>query len=72
MQLLAAHQILIASGIFLSALMALRGSILFAKTGSPLEILVSFGALLTMSALIVYFRKVRTRYLEQKRAQPKR
>lgn len=71
MQLLVAHQILIASGIALSGLMALRASLMFARTGAPVEVVVMFAALLTATALSFYFRKVRARYLDQKRRQSK-
>jgi hypothetical protein len=72
MQLLAAHQVLIASAIALSALFGLRALALFSRGGGAANLAIAAGSAVVLAALVVYFRKVRARYLEAKAAAPRR
>lgn len=66
MQLLVAHQILIASGIVLCGLLLLHASLMFARTSAPIELLMIFASLAAAATLSLYLRKVRAKYLAQK------
>ena len=68
MQLLAAHQVLIGSAIALAALFALRAVLLFTRGGGSANLALAAVSLVMMGALWVYFRKVRARWVESRRA----
>ena len=68
MQLLAAHQILIASAIALAALFGLRAVVLFARGGGGSNLALAAVSLAVMGALVVYFRRVRAQWVEARRA----
>ena len=65
MQLLAAHQILIGSAIALAVLFALRSLVLFSRGGGSAQLALAAVSLAVMGALVVYFRKLRARWVEQ-------
>ena len=68
MQLLAAHQILIAAALTLAALFGLRALVLFSRTGGGENLALAAVSVLVTGALVVYFRKVRARWVEARRA----
>ena len=68
MQLLAAHQILIASAIALSAIFGLRSAVLFSRSGASSDLVIVAVSLIAVGALSMYFRRVRAKWLEQRRA----
>jgi hydrogenase-4 membrane subunit HyfE len=67
MQLLAVHQILIASAIVLAVLFGLRSLVLFVHEGGSPELLLAACSLALAGALGLYLRKVRARWLALKR-----
>jgi hypothetical protein len=68
MQLLAAHQILIAAALALASLFGLRGLVLFARHGQAVDLVMAVFSALVAAALGVYFRKVRARWREARQA----
>ena len=66
MQLLAAHQILIGSAIALAALFALRSLVLFSRVGGGENLALAAASIALCGALVVYFRKLRARWIEQR------
>ena len=67
MQLLAAHQILIGSAIALAALFGLRALAIFSRQGGSANLALAAASLVVVGALLVYFRKVRARWVEARR-----
>jgi hypothetical protein len=72
MQLLAAHQILIASAIALAALFGLRSLILFSRGGGGAELALAAASIVVTAALAAYFRKLRARWIELQHEQHSR
>jgi len=72
MQLLAAHQILIGAAIALAALFGVRAVVIFSRTGGAGNLLLAAVALALAGALVVYFRTVRARWVELRRARDAR
>jgi hypothetical protein len=68
MQLLAAHQILIASAIALALIFALRSLVLFSHDGRGGDLALAAASIVVAGALAAYFRKVRARWVEQRAA----
>jgi hypothetical protein len=68
MQLLAAHQILIASALALASLFGLRGLVLFARGGGAVNLAMAVASITVAAALAIYFRKVRARWREARQA----
>lgn len=71
MQLLAVHQILIASAIALTLLFGARGVLLFARGEGPLNLALGAASFVVAAALGAYFKKVRARWHALRQAQPK-
>lgn len=67
MQLLAAHQILIGSAIALAVLFGVRSLVHFSRGGAVADLVLTLVSLAVAGALTLYFRKVRARWLEQRR-----
>ncbi len=67
MQLLAVHQLLIASAIALAALFGVRSLVIFARGGGSGALVLAVASLALAGALGLYLRKVRARWLAQKR-----
>jgi hypothetical protein len=63
MQLLVAHQVLIGSAIALATLFGLRALVLFTRGEGSANLAMAAASLAVAGALIVYFRKVRARWL---------
>jgi hypothetical protein len=68
MQLLAAHQILIASAIALALIFALRSVVVFSHGGGGGYVALAAASVAVAGALMAYFRKVRARWVEQRAA----
>jgi hypothetical protein len=66
MQLLVAHQILIGSAIALALLFGLRSVSLFARGGGAAEMATAAVSFVVAGLLVLYFRKVRARWVEQR------
>ena len=67
MQLLAAHQILIASAIALAALFGVRSLVIFARGGGSGALGLALASIALACALGFYLRSVRAKWLAQKR-----
>ena len=67
MQLLIAHQILIASAIALASIFGLRSAVLFARSGGGANLALAFVSALVAVGLVLYFRTVRARWRAAKR-----
>jgi len=67
MQLLFAHQILIAAAITLSALFGARAAVLFSRQGGAANLALSAASLLLSVALVLYFRTVRAKWRAAKK-----
>ncbi len=68
MQLLAAHQILIAAALALASLFGLRGLVLFARGDGAVNLAMALASIAVAALLAVYFRTVRARWREAKAA----
>jgi hypothetical protein len=68
MQLLAAHQILIASALALASLFGLRALVLFARGGGAVNLVMAAASVAVAVALGVYFRQIRARWREARQA----
>jgi hypothetical protein len=66
MQLLAAHQILIASAIALAGLFGVRSLAIFARAGGTLNLALALASFAAAVALGLYFRTVRAKWLEMR------
>jgi membrane associated rhomboid family serine protease len=69
MQLLVAHQILIGAAITLAGVFGLRSLLLFSRGGGAPHVALAAAAFVVMGALLVYFRAVRARWNEARRAE---
>lgn len=67
MQLLAAHQILIAAAIVLAVLFGLRSAVFFVRAGDTTSLVLALASLVVAGALGLYLRKVRARWLAHER-----
>ncbi|MCK6587891.1 MAG: hypothetical protein HUU21_35490 [Polyangiaceae bacterium] len=68
MKLIVVHQILIASAIGLAVIFGIRSIVMFANSGASIDILLAAVSAVVAAALGVYLRKVRAKWLSQKRA----
>jgi hypothetical protein len=68
MQLLVAHQILIASAIALALVFALRSLVLFSHGGGGGDLALAAASIAVAGALTAYFRTVRARWVQQRTA----
>lgn len=64
MQLLVAHQILIASALALSLLFGARAAVLFARGDGAANLWLAIGAFVVAAGLGLYLRKVRARWVK--------
>lgn len=67
MQLLIAHQILIAAAIALASIFGVRSAVLFARSGGTANLALAFASALVAAGLVLYFRTVRARWRAAKR-----
>jgi hypothetical protein len=72
MQLLAAHQVLIAAAIGLFGLFCVRAAVLFARGGGATNAVLAVGSLVVSAALLLYFRRLRARWAELRAAARRR
>ena len=72
MQLLVAHQLLIGSAIALAVIFGLRSMVHYAHGGAPADLALTVASVLLAGLLMMYFRKVRGRWLEQRGANRRR
>ena len=72
MQLLVAHQILIAAAITLATLFGMRALVLFSRGGGSADLVAGLVSLALAAVLIAYLRKVRARWAELKKEPPRR
>ncbi len=68
MQLLVAHQVLIASALALASIFGLRAAVLFARSGGGENLALAFVAALLAVGLGLYFRALRAKWRAMKRA----
>jgi hypothetical protein len=62
MQLLVAHQILIAAAIGLATIFGLRSAVIFGRSGGGANLALAFVAGALAVGLVLYFRTVRARW----------
>jgi hypothetical protein len=67
MQLLIAHQILIASAIALATIFGLRSAVIFSRAGGAVNVAMAIASLVLAVGLALYFRTVRARWRASKR-----
>jgi hypothetical protein len=67
MQLLVAHQILIASAIALATIFGLRSAVLFNRSGGGVNLALAAVAAVVTVGLVLYFRTVRAKWRATKR-----
>ncbi len=67
MQLLVAHQVLIASAIALASIFGLRSAVLFSRGGGAVNLALAAASLLVAAALGLYFRTVRAKWRASKK-----
>ncbi|MFS8065525.1 MAG: hypothetical protein ACMG6S_04050 [Byssovorax sp.] len=67
MQLLVAHQVLIASAIALAAIFGVRSAVIFGRGGGGANLGLAAVSLLLAVALALYFRTVRARWRASKK-----
>ncbi len=67
MQLLVAHQVLIASAIALAAIFGLRSAVLFSRGGGAADLALAAASLLVAAGLVLYFRTVRAKWRASKK-----
>jgi hypothetical protein len=70
MKLIVVHQIFIASAIGLAVLFAIRSVVVFAKSGTSLELALAAASVVIAAVLSVYLRKVRAKWLQSRRSMP--
>ena len=68
MQLLVAHQVLIASAIALAAIFGARSAVLFSREGGTANLVLAALSLLLAVGLALYFRSVRARWRASKKS----
>ena len=62
MQLLVAHQILIAAAIALASIFGVRSAVIFGRTGGGANLALAFVSACLAVALVLYFRTVRAKW----------
>jgi hypothetical protein len=62
MQLLVAHQVLIAAAIALATIFGLRSAVIFSRSGGGANLALAFVAAALAVGLVLYFRTVRARW----------
>jgi hypothetical protein len=67
MQLLVAHQVLIAAAIGLSTLFGLRSAVLFSRSGGAENLALALVSAAVVTGLVLYFRTVRAKWRALKR-----
>ena len=67
MQLLVAHQILVASAIALASIFGVRAVVIFSRSGGGVNLALAFVSALLAVALVLYFRTVREKWRAAKR-----
>lgn len=67
MKLIVIHQILIASAIGLAVIFGVRSIVLFARAGAPGDAGLAVASALIAAALGLYLRKVRAKWLAERR-----
>lgn len=67
MQLLVAHQVLIASAIALAAIFGVRSAVIFSRGGSASDLGLAAVSLLFAVGLALYFRTVRAKWRASKK-----
>jgi hypothetical protein len=67
MQLLAAHQVLIASAIALATIFGLRAAVIFSRGGGGVNLAMAAASAVLVVGLALYFRTVRARWRAMKR-----
>jgi hypothetical protein len=67
MQLLVAHQVLIASAIALATIFGLRAAVIFSRVGGGVNLALAAASALLAVGLALYFRTVRARWRAAKR-----
>lgn len=68
MKLIVIHQILIASAIGLAVIFGVRSIVMFSRSGASNDALLAAASVLVAVALGLYLRKVRAKWLSQRRA----
>jgi hypothetical protein len=68
MQLLVAHQILIGAAIALALIFGLRAMVHYAHGGASADLALTVASVVLSGLLMMYFRKVRGLWLEQRKA----
>jgi hypothetical protein len=72
MKLIVIHQILIASAIGLAVIFAIRSVVIFSRSGASNDVLLAALSALVAVALGIYLRKVRAKWVAEKRAASQR
>jgi hypothetical protein len=67
MQLLVAHQVLIASAIALATIFGLRSAVLFSRGGGASSLALAAASLLVAAGLALYFRAIRAKWRASKK-----
>jgi ABC-type dipeptide/oligopeptide/nickel transport system permease subunit len=67
MQLLVAHQVLIAAAIALATIFGLRSAVLFSRSGGGANAALALASALVVVGLVLYFRTVRAKWRTLKR-----
>ena len=67
MQLLVAHQVLIAAAIGLATIFGLRSAVLFSRSGGGASAALAVVSLLVAAGLVLYFRTLRAKWRALKR-----
>jgi ABC-type proline/glycine betaine transport system permease subunit len=67
MQLLVAHQILIASAIGLATIFGLRSAVLFGRSGGAADLVLALVSAAFAAGLVLYFRTLRAKWRAMKR-----
>lgn len=62
MQLLVAHQILIAAAIALATIFGLRSAVIFGRSGGSASLALAFVSALVVVGLVLYFRVLRAKW----------
>ena len=67
MQLLVAHQVLIAAAIALATIFGLRSAVIFGRSGGGADLALAFVAGAVTVGFVLYFRTVRAKWRAAKR-----
>jgi hypothetical protein len=67
MQLLVAHQVLIAAAIGLATIFGLRSAVIFSRSGGGANLALAAVSALVVVGLVLYFRTVRAKWRALKR-----